>query len=110
MYISPGGFLHYRRCEKSIQPIENKKHEVRKYKTDSDWSKSEENELECGNRKLRKLVGYYMVKNLRTLCFTQVTKSKDSYLYKNSSSAETRWCVGDWVTARELIVLGTDYV
>jgi hypothetical protein len=51
----------------------------------------------------------YTVKNFRTLCCTQVTKTKDSYLYKNSSSAEIRWRAGDWVTARELNVLATDY-
>ncbi len=58
---------------------------------------------------LAKCTVLYTVKNLRTLCCTQVTKTKDSYLYKNSSSAEIRWRAGDWVTARELSVLATDY-
>ncbi len=42
------------------------------------------------------------------LCCTQVIKTKESYLYKKSSSAETRWRAVDWVTTRELNVLATD--
>ncbi len=49
------------------------------------------------------------VKNLRTQCCTQVTKTKDSYMYQKSSSAETRWRAVDWVTAREHNVLATEY-
>jgi hypothetical protein len=50
----------------------------------------------------------YTVKILRTPCCTQVTKTKDSYLYQQSCSAETRWHAVDWVTAREHNVLATD--
>jgi hypothetical protein len=49
------------------------------------------------------------VKNLRTPCCTQVTKTKDSYLYQKSSSAETRWRAVDEVTARDNNVLATEY-
>jgi hypothetical protein len=35
------------------------------------------------------------VKNLGTPCCTQVTKTKDSYLYKKLRSAETKWRAAD---------------
>ncbi len=50
----------------------------------------------------------YTVKILITPCCTQVTKTKDSYLYQKSCSAERRWRAGNWITARELNVLTTD--
>ncbi len=37
---------------------------------------------------------HHTVKNLRTPCCTQVTKTKDSYLYQTSRSAEKRWHAG----------------
>ncbi len=46
-------------------------------------------------------------KNLRTPCCTQVTKTKDSYLYQKSFSAETRWCAKDWVTSTDY---GQNYI
>jgi hypothetical protein len=36
----------------------------------------------------------YTVKNLRMPCCTQVTKTKDNYLYQTSCSAEKRWRAG----------------
>jgi hypothetical protein len=61
-------------------------------------------------RPLTPVYSIYTVKILRTPCCTQVTKTKDSYLYQKSSSAETRWCAMDGVTAREHNVLDTEYV
>jgi hypothetical protein len=56
----------------------------------------------------RKVPRSLTVKILRTPCCTQVTKTKDSYLYQKPRSAVTTWRAGDWVTARELNVLASD--
>jgi hypothetical protein len=40
-------------------------------------------------------ISYHTVKNFRTPCCTQVTKTKDSYMHQKSRSAETRWRAGD---------------
>jgi hypothetical protein len=49
------------------------------------------------------------VKNLRTPCCRQVTKTKDSYLCQTLRSAEIIWRAGDRVTAGELTVLAKVY-
>ncbi len=36
----------------------------------------------------------HTVQNLRTPCCTQITKTKDSYLYQTLRSAEKRWRAG----------------
>jgi hypothetical protein len=65
--------------------------------------------IEILSKAFTELHPHYTVKNLRTPCSKQVTKTKDSYLYQKSSSAETRWCAVDEVTAREHNVLVTEY-
>jgi hypothetical protein len=40
--------------------------------------------------------------------FDNAVLHKESYLYKKSNSAETRWHAVDWVTTREFNVLATD--